>query len=353
MNDPEVSPVVLQQVPLTMPWPTVDPFLFCVHHRDDYPAGDGRLAPDVALAGRSIGNDFANVDGWNMYHGSRVPGFPQHPHRGFETLTFVRSGLVDHSDSLGATARYGRGDAQWMTAGEGIVHSEMFPLVDTDAGNPLELFQIWVNLHSGDKMVPAHFAMLWGDDIPVVEHDSNGAVARITVVAGALEGHVPPSPPPHSWAAKSDADVAVWHISLDADARWTMPAAADDTVRVLYLFDGDAVGVGPDRVEGYTGAVVDASRSVELVATDGPVEILVLQGQPIGESVARHGPFVMNTESEIRDAYTDYQRTGFGGWPWGSDDPTHDADQQRFARRPDGSVETPPSAQPVGSDSSH
>ena len=90
------------------PWPTVDPFLFCVHHLDHYPAGDGRFAPAASLEGRNIGSDFSNKDGWSMYHGHAAPGFPQHPHRGFETVTFVRRGLIDHSDSLGAAARYGK-----------------------------------------------------------------------------------------------------------------------------------------------------------------------------------------------------------------------------------------------------
>ena len=101
-----------------------------------------------------------------MYHGDVVPGFPQHPHRGFETVTLVRRGLIDHSDSLGARARFGSGDVQWLTAGDGIVHAEMFPLLDAHQPNPLELFQIWLNLPAADKRVPPHFAMLWSGDIP-------------------------------------------------------------------------------------------------------------------------------------------------------------------------------------------
>ena len=163
-----MADALLQTFPLGTQWPTIDPFLFCAHHRDDYPEGTEGLGPDAPLVGRDIGMDFAGVDGWNMYHGSTVPGFPQHPHRGFETVTYVRTGFCDHSDSLGATARFGRGDTQWMTAGKGIVHCEMFPLLDHDGPNPLELFQIWLNLPAADKMVDPYFTMLWSHETPTV-----------------------------------------------------------------------------------------------------------------------------------------------------------------------------------------
>ncbi len=185
-------------LPSSGPWPTIDPFLFCVHHHDAYPRGNGRLGPDADLSGRAIGNDFSVTDGWSMYHGSRIPGFPQHPHRGFETVTFVRQGFVDHSDSMGATARYGRGDVQWLTAGGGIVHAEMFPLTRTDAENPTELFQIWVNLPASSKMATPHFSMFWSEDVPAIEVESPGAadgdpapVTTVTVVAGEYEGILP------------------------------------------------------------------------------------------------------------------------------------------------------------------
>src|SRR3954464_11103564 len=176
---------VLQTVELGPRWPTIDPFLFCAHHDDAYPAGNDELAPAVPVEDRDLGQDFSALDGWSMYHGLTVPGFPGHPHRGFETVTFVRRGLIDHSDSLGATARFGRGDTQWLTAGRGIVHSEMFPLVNPDAPNPVELFQIWLNLPAADKMVDPYFTMLWANDTPHAIVGDEGRVADITVIAGA------------------------------------------------------------------------------------------------------------------------------------------------------------------------
>src|SRR5690606_38134490 len=162
----EVSPLP----PGVSPWRTQDPFLFCVHHADAYPESNGRFGPAASLEGRDMGQDFAGKDGWRMYHGEEVPGFPQHPHRGFETITLARKGFIDHSDSLGAVARFGEGDVQWLTAGKGINHSEMFPLLHTDRENPVELFQIWLNLPARSKMVEPYFSMYWGPDVPRFEH---------------------------------------------------------------------------------------------------------------------------------------------------------------------------------------
>jgi redox-sensitive bicupin YhaK (pirin superfamily) len=334
MTDP-----VIEVVALGMPWPTTDPFLFCVHHIDHYPAANEQMGPDASLAGRDLGQDFAGVDGWRMYHGRIVPGFPPHPHRGFETVTYARRGYIDHADSLGAAARFGRGDVQWMTAGGGVVHSEMFPLLDRDGENPVELFQIWLNLPPAEKLAPPHFAMLWDEDVPRLTA-SDGQV-EVTMIAGALEGLVPPPPPPHSWAHDPDHDVAIWHITMRPGSSWVVPPAFfPDTVRTLYVFDGTAVRIGERAVDAGHGAVVDSGVALPL-ATDGGVEILVLQGRPIGAPVAQYGPFVMNREAEIREAFEDYQRTGFGGWPWPDDEPVHGRERGRFARHVDGRVEEP------------
>ena len=333
-----MSDSILQTVPLASQWPTIDPFLFCAHHLDRFPAGNGRLAPNASLAGRNIGSDFAGVDGWNMYHGSTVPGFPQHPHRGFETVSIVRSGYMDHSDSLGATARFSSGDVQWMTAGAGIVHAEMFPLFATDAPNPMEMFQVWVNLPGQSKMVAPYFTMLWDETVPRIE--SGGAT--VTVIAGRLGDAVPLPPPPDSWASDPRSDLAIWHIDLPAEAEFTLPPAEHaDTVRVIYVYSGHGLLLHGTQVTPPTGVVIRSDVAVPLASPTETVSCLVLQGRPIGEPVAQYGPFVMNTQAEIEQAFRDYRRTQFGGWPWPSDDPVHGIEPERFARHPEGRLERP------------
>ncbi len=322
--------------PLEFPWQTADPFLFCVHHDDAYPAGNDELGPAASLAGRNLGQDFEGVDGWRMYHGDRVPGFPPHPHRGFETVTLARRGYIDHHDSLGAAARFGRGDVQWMTAGKGVVHSEMFPLVDASAPNPTELFQIWLNLPRADKLVEPHFAMLWSDAIPV----AHAAGAAITVIAGRLGDLVAPPPPPHSWAARAENQVAIWTIALEAGARWTVPAASSGINRALYFFGGATLKMAGHPVPPSSVVAVAPDAAIDLEAGDA-CELLLLQGRPIGEPVVQYGPFVMNAPAEIQRAFLDYQRTHFGGWPWPSEEPVHPRDEGRFARHADGRIERP------------
>ncbi|WP_457329019.1 pirin family protein [Rhizobacter sp. P5_C2] len=329
---------------LGFPWETLDPFLFCVHHDDAYPRGNAQFGPDALLTGRDMGQDFAGLDGWRMYHGMTVPGFPSHPHRGFETVTIVRHGLVDHSDSLGAMARFGGGDVQWLTAGQGIVHAEMFPLLKRDAPNRLELFQIWLNLPARSKMVPPHFTMFWSEQIPHRTHaDDGGRETEVVCIAGRLDGVADPlAPPPDSWASQAEADLAIWTLRMAPHARWTLPAAqGDGTRRKLYFFVGSAVTVDGVAVDRHAAIELRASEPVEIVNGAETAEFLVLQGRPIGEPVAQYGPFVMNTQQELQQAFTDYRQTGFGGWPWKDNAPVHGAEPKRFARRPDGSDEQP------------
>ena len=323
------------------PWPTVDPFLFCVYHDDAYPRGNAQMGPDASLAGRNLGQDFERKDGWSMYHGLQIPGFPSHPHRGFETVTIVRKGLIDHSDSLGATARFGGGDTQWLTAGKGIVHSEMFPLLNQDQSNPLELFQIWLNLPAKSKMVAPHFTMLWSEKIPRQPFtDASNQTTEVACIAGKLgDANVLP-PPPDSWASQPQADVAIWTIKMQPGARWTVPAAlGQDTRRQLYFFKGASVNIGGHAITEHAAIELNASMEIELANGPEISEFLVLQGQPINEPVAQYGPFVMNTQAEIHQAFADYRATEFGGWPFADSAPVHGKEAQRFAKHADGKVE--------------
>src|SRR5690606_20544352 len=142
---------------------------------------------------------------------------------------------------------------------------------------------------------------------------------EVVTVAGALEGRAPPAPPPSSWAARPDSGVAIWTLRLHAGARFTVPAAPEGANRVLYFFEGQSARFGGAEVEVMHAVQVRPGAPVEIVNGEAPAEILMLQGRPIGEPVAQHGPFVMNTQGEIRQAFLDYQSTGFGGWPWESD----------------------------------
>jgi redox-sensitive bicupin YhaK (pirin superfamily) len=332
MQDP-----VLEVVDLSMPWMGLDPFLFTVHHVDHYPAGNGDQGPDATLTGRRIGADFSYLDGWSMYHGRNVPGFPKHPHRGFETVTVVRRGYVDHSDSIGATARYGQGDTQWLTTGAGIQHAEMFPLTDFTGPNELELFQIWLNLPPASKMVPPYFRMLWSEEIPTVV--AEGGMASVDVIAGRLEGHAAPAPPPDSWGSQPESELAIWLIRLAPDGRWTLPAAPTGVNRMLYMFMGSEVEVGGTRIRRGQGARVAGGVDTAIRNRDHRAELLLLQGRPIGAPVFQMGPFVMNTAEEVAQALYDYQTTEFGGWPWAGIEPVHDRAAGRFALHADGTVE--------------
>lgn len=299
------------------------------------------MGPDKSLlGGRNMGNDFHMKDGFRMYHGDTVPGFPGHPHRGFETVTVVRKGMVDHSDSMGASGRYGDGDVQWMTSGKGVQHAEMFPLVKQHEANPMELFQIWLNLPKADKMVEPHFKMLWNEQIPKITHkDTNGKITNIEVIAGTLQDKNAPTPPPDSWAAKTENEVAIWNIHMEAEATFKLPKASEGVNRSVYFYNGDLLKLNGNNLKHYHSADVLTTEDIMLQAGNKECKILILQGKPIGEPVVQHGPFVMNSIEEIRETYSEFQKTKFGGWPWPKYDYVHDAKKGRFAKHADGRLE--------------
>jgi quercetin 2,3-dioxygenase len=319
---------------LGFPWQTQDPFLFCVYHLDYYPKGNGDMSPAASLSGRNLGNDFTIKDGWRMYHGRTIPGFPSHPHRGFETITIVNKGFCDHSDSLGAAGRFGQGDVQWMTAGRGVQHSEMFPLLNSERENTLELFQIWLNLPSKDKYVDPHFAMLWHEDIPVIKTENSS----VKIIAGTYQNTKAPHPAPNSWAANMDNEVAIWNIHIDANTTYTLPKANTKVSRTLYFYEGESIEIEGKSIAPNFGINLNPAVDVTINVKGKTGYFLLLQGKPIEEPFAKYGPFVMNTNTEIQQAMHEYQVTQFGGWPWPHADNVHDKNKGRFAKYPDGTL---------------
>ena len=227
-----------------------------------------------------------------------------------------------------------------MTAGAGLQHSEMFPLLNNYKSNPLELFQIWLNLPKIKKFSKPYYKMLWAEDIPTVaQKDKDGKSTQVTIIAGEIADVKAPAPAPDSWANDPANEVGIWLIKMEANAQWTIPAASIEVNRALYFYRGSNINI--------TGIAIEQYHSVDLLA-DQPAIIengaedsylLLLQGKPINEKVVQHGPFVMNSVEEIQQAFNDYRKTQFGGWPWLRHDNVHARDLGRFAKYSDGREE--------------
>ena len=282
---------------LTFPWQTRDPFLVCVHHVDHYPQGNERLGPAASLDGRDMGQDFAGKDGWRMYHGHAVPGFPQHPHRGFETVTFVREGYIDHSDSLGATARFGRGDVQWLTAGRGIVHAE-HPRPQTEEQFTLHGLQLWTSLPRALKLSEPRYQNI--DAASIAEVEAEGV--RTRVIAGELDGVKGP--------AATLMPTFLWHVRIEAGSTFEA-AIAEGFEAGVYVVDGTAViGDATRAVTGELAVLAGGEGRLSIRnAGDKALDAMVLGGAPAEGPLVFHGPFVMNSVDQVRAAEIAY-RTG-------------------------------------------
>jgi hypothetical protein len=327
---------ILNIEPLSLPWKTQDPFIFCSYHFDLFPGGNKELGPSKSLIGRNIGQDFSGKDGWNMYHGTKVPGFPAHPHSGFETVSIVIKGIVDHSDSLGASGRFGKGDVQWLTSGKGVQHAEMFPLLNKDS-NPFEIFQLWLNLPKKSKKVAPFYKMLWSEDIPnIIEKDKDNKVTSINLVAGTYRNKAALAPTPDSWAADPNNHVQIWTFKMEANAVFSIPLLDADVTRSLYFYKGDSFTIAETEIKENYSVELDAKNEMQI--TNGSQEgcFLFLQGRPINEPFVQYGPFVANTGDDLQAIMQEYQRTQFGGWPWTLSDPVHDRSKGRFSKLPDG-----------------
>jgi redox-sensitive bicupin YhaK (pirin superfamily) len=239
------------------------------------------------------------------YGPGEAMGAPDHPHRGFETVTYMLEGQFEHEDSAGNRGTIAKGDVQWMTAGRGVVHSEMPSERIRKEGGRIHGFQIWVNLPARDKMMPPRYQEVPAAGIP--QAVSPDGKARVRVVAG------------EAFGVKAVIDtripIAYQDWTLEPGAAAEQPVAADQTA-IVYVFEGAAlVGSEARRVDDGQMAILGAGDSVRLtVPADARTgaRLLLLAGQPLREPVARYGPFVMNTEEEIRQAMRDYQSGRLG-----------------------------------------
>jgi redox-sensitive bicupin YhaK (pirin superfamily) len=220
-----------------------------------------------------------------------------------------------------------------MTAGKGMQHSEMFPLLKKDEDNTFELFQIWLNLPSNKKFVEPAYKMLWNESIPkLLLKDKNKNNIKIDIVAGNIGDSKAPSPAPDSWAADPQNEVAIWQIVLDENASWEMPVAFLEVNRSLYFFEGETIKLNEKEIIPNHSIELDARQKVVLQNGNKKSRLLLLQGKPINEAVVQNGPFVMNNQAEIQQAFSDFHKTRFGGWPWSRNDVVHGKEKGRFAR---------------------
>ena len=333
--------IILKTQKIGFQWEMENPFLFCAHHQDAYPKGNEDQGIDRdQLQGRNIGSDFVIKDGYRMYHGQEVPGFPMHPHRGFETVTVVTKGFVDHFDSLGSKGRYGQGDVQWLTTGKGCQHAEMFPLIQEEKVNPLELFLIWLNLPAKNKFADPAYKMFWSEDIPVArEVSKDGKTTTVTVIAGSFQDKKAIPPAPDSWAADPANQVGIFLIQMDANAVLSIPAVSAASNRNLYYYSGQSIRIDDKEIAGSNRIKLAPDQAITVVNGDSESYLLLLEAEPINETVAQYGPFVMNTQEEIQKAFSDYRSTQFGGWPWDQEIPVNDRKTGRYARYIDGTEE--------------
>ena len=221
-----------------------------------------------------------------------------------------------------------------MTAGRGVQHSEMFPLLHTEKENTLELFQIWLNLPKKDKHADPHFAMLWHEDIPVITTENS----TVKIIAGTYKNESAPKPAPNSWAANKENEVAIWNIHINENSTFTLPKAHSNVSRTLYFYEGETTKIADKIIKPNYGINLDPTVDVEIQVHGKSGHFLLLQGKPIEEPVAKYGPFVMNTNNEIQQAMQEYQLTQFGGWPWPHSDNVHEKTKGRFAKYPDGKL---------------
>jgi redox-sensitive bicupin YhaK (pirin superfamily) len=274
---------------------------------ESVPASDGagvRLRRSLGRSDRTRLDPFLMLDEFSSENpDDYVAGFPAHPHRGFETVTYMLDGHMRHEDHLGNTGDLRSGGVQWMTAGRGIVHSEM---PQQERGR-MRGFQLWINLPAREKMKPAGYRDIQPDGIPLVALPDGG---RAKVIAGTLEANGRSTPGPIQGLST---DPLYLDVELPAGGTFSHPLNRAHNA-FLYPFEGRLI-VGPAGAERelktHSAGLLSAGERIEATAGAEGARFLVLAGRPLGEPIVQYGPFVMNTRAEIEQAIRDYQSGAF------------------------------------------
>jgi len=267
---------------------------------ESVPTSDGagvRLRRSLGRSDRARLDPFLMLDEFSSENpDDYVAGFPAHPHRGFETVTYMLDGHMQHQDHLGHTGELRAGGVQWMTAGRGIIHSEM---PQQERGR-MRGFQLWINLPAREKMKPAAYRDIQPGEIPVVELAGGG---RVKVIAGTLESEGRSTPGPIGGLTT---DPRYFDVELPAGAAFAQAIPADHNAFV-YAFEGSLV-IGGRTLPTQSAAFLSPGDRIEAAAGPQGARFILLAARPIGEPVVQYGPFVMNTRAEIEQAIRDYQR---------------------------------------------
>jgi len=268
---------------------------FPVRSLFSYDAAGKQVSPFLLL-------DYAGPH--NFEPTDRRRGVGQHPHRGFETVTIVYDGEVAHRDSTGQGGVIGPGDVQWMTAGGGILHEEFHSPAFARTGGPFRMVQLWVNLPAKDKMTRPGYQSILDADIPALAMPDNAGTARI--IAGELGGSKGP--------ARTFTPINVWDVRLNRDAETTLDLPEGHTA-ILVVLSGHVTVNGDQPAGAAEALLLDRKGDAVALTADADTVLLVLTGEPIDEPIVGHGPFVMNTEDEIRQAIMDFNSGRFGDIP--------------------------------------
>jgi redox-sensitive bicupin YhaK (pirin superfamily) len=231
-------------------------------------------------------------------------GVGQHPHRGFETVTIVYQGELEHRDSTGSGGLIGPGDVQWLTAASGILHAEFHSATFTEQGGTLEMVQLWVNLPARDKLAAPGYQTILDQDIPVVPLDDGAGSLRL--IAGEFAGQQGPA---HTFTAMD-----VWDIRLNADKPLALPVTEGRSTALIVL-RGTVLVNGSQLVREAQMVLLDRAGDELLLEANNQALVLLLSGEPIDEPVVGYGPFVMNSQAEIAQAVKDFQSGSFGQLP--------------------------------------